>query len=95
MNFLDVSILLDVQNNSLKFRFYKKSTYIGRLINYHSNTPFHFKWNNFTNILKRWLYTSDPVFHEELILEFKDLMKKNYYDGKYLDFILECFSEEF
>ena len=59
-------------------------TYTGRLLNY-SNTPSHLKWNTFTNILKRCLDTFDPVFHDEFILKFKDLMKKNCYNGKYVD----------
>jgi len=88
LNFLDITILR-INDNKLLFRHYKKDMYTGRIINFHSNTPRHVKWNTACNILRRWLSFSDCSFHDDLILEFKILMASNCYNRGYVNLVVD------
>ena len=88
INFLDMTILRDA-NNQIKFKHYKKDTYTGRLINSYFNTPSHFKRNTAINILGKWLENSDSSFHNDLIIEFRSLLKKNCYNSSFAESVIK------
>lgn len=89
IDFLDISIQRDVRNNEFKFRHFKKLTYTGRIINFHSNNPMHFKRNTAVNILRKWMDVSDVSFHNDLISEFRIMMKKNCYSDLFVNSIVD------
>lgn len=61
INFLDVTIIKNELCN-FYFKHYRKPTHSGRIINYHSNQPRHFKVNTTKCILKNWLSLSPTLF---------------------------------
>ena len=75
LNFLNLTILRN-EDDTFSFRHYKKDTFSGRMINFYSNSPTHFNFNTYRNILSKWLSNLDSMFHEKLIHEFRQMMAR-------------------
>lgn len=87
INFLDITITRS-PNCNLNFKHYQKPTHTGRIINYHSNLPYHFKVNTATCLLRNRLELSDNIFHNELRSNFVDMLKLNDYPNHFINSIL-------
>ena len=87
INFLDITIFR-TRNYDLSYKHYKKPTYTGRIINFHSNLPFQVKVNTAKSLLQNWLRLSDISFHNNVTAEFIDLLSKNDYPPHFINLIL-------
>lgn len=89
-NFLDLTIFKN--NCNFKFKHYKKSTYTGRIINFFSNQPKHFKINTAKSLLRNWIKLSDFSFHKEIESEFRIILERNNYPTNFINSIINSYS---
>ena len=83
MNFLDITLIRNNDNNIL-FKHYKKPTYTGRIINFLSNQPYHYKFNTVVNLRNNWLKLSSPQFHNEILDQLTSILKINSYPSSFV-----------
>jgi len=62
LNFLDLSIIK--KGNSLIFDWFRKPTFSGRFLNYHSHHPFIHKRGTIYSLIDRVIQLSHPEFHQ-------------------------------
>jgi len=62
LNFLDLTIIK--QDNTLIFDWFRKSTFSGRFLNYHSHHPFTHKRGTMYSLIDRVFRLSHPLFHK-------------------------------
>jgi hypothetical protein len=91
INFLDVTIFKN-GNGTLSYKHYKKPSYTGRIINYYSNQPPHFKRNTARGLLRSWLSVSHEIFHEEVKKEFRKVLQNNHYPPNFIRLIMNSAS---
>ncbi|KYN11234.1 hypothetical protein ALC57_16619 [Trachymyrmex cornetzi] len=85
LNSLDTSII--IKDHFLIFDWYRKPTFSGRFLNFHSNHPIFQKEGIIFNLVDRALMLSDFDFHSKNITFIIDTLIKNDYPIK---FIFEC-----
>uniref|UniRef100_A0A8D8YCD0 Helix-turn-helix domain-containing protein n=1 Tax=Cacopsylla melanoneura TaxID=428564 RepID=A0A8D8YCD0_9HEMI len=76
--FLDLNVIRN-PDGSIDTCHYKKPTYSGRLLNFHSNQPYSYKINCAKNLISRTLNLSDSKYHKTLIPEIYSTLEENSY----------------
>jgi len=82
LNFLDLTIIK--QDNTLIFDWFRKPTFSGRFLNYHSHHPFTHKRGTMYGLIDRVIRLSHPRFHEN---NFDHIIKVLLDNGYPLDLI--------
>jgi len=83
LNFLDVSVIRT--NDKLITNWFRKSTFSGRYINFHSNHPQIYKLNAISNLVDRAILLSDKRFHEANLNIVKNILINNGYPVKLIN----------
>ena len=84
INFLDVTV--SVNNNRFNFDWYRKPTFSGRFLNFHSNHPLTQKKGTIFSLVDRAFSLSDVRFHTKNLTSIIDILLLNDYP---LDFIFD------
>ncbi|XP_018338460.1 PREDICTED: uncharacterized protein LOC108746286 [Trachymyrmex septentrionalis] len=84
INFLDVTVSVD--NNRFNFDWYRKPTFSGRFLNFHSNHPLTQKKGTIFSLVDRAFLLSDVKFHTKNLTSIIDILLLNDYP---LDFIFD------
>ena len=87
INFLDLTIFR--YHNNLIFRLYQKPTTTGRIIYYDFVQPYSVEFNTAVNLKNSYLSSSDPLFHNEILIQFSNLLCCNGYPSKFIDCVLQ------
>jgi len=83
LNFLDVSVTRI--DNMLITNWFKKSSFSGRYINFHSNHPQQYKLNAIANLVDRAILLSDKRFHDTNLNIVKNILINNGYPEKLIN----------
>lgn len=83
ISFLDVKVTR--VEEKLKTNWYRKPTYSGRLLHYHSNNPISQKKAIVYNLVDKAVLLSDPTYHSENINIIKEILKQNSYPIKFIN----------
>jgi len=83
LNFLDVSVIKI--NDKLITNWFRKSTFSGRYINFHSNHPLQYKLNSIANLVDRAILLSDRRFHDTNLNIVKSILINNGYPVKLIN----------
>lgn len=85
--FLDV--LLIHHNNKIKFNWYRKPTWSGRLVNFNSNNPISQKKAVVKNLVDRAIKVSDSEFHTQNLNLIEDILMYNDYPRWFFECIIK------
>ena len=83
INFLDIKIIKD-QDNNIITNWYQKKTFSGRILNYDSNHPTHQKIAMIYNLIDRALILSDKKFHKDNIRLVQNILIANNYPQHFI-----------
>ncbi|XP_071577054.1 uncharacterized protein [Temnothorax nylanderi] len=75
LNFLDTTVIRN--GNLLITNWYRKPTFSGRYINFHSNHPLKYKLNTITSLVDRAVLLSNEKFHDGNIKIIKEILNNN------------------
>ncbi|XP_045475250.1 uncharacterized protein LOC123681084 [Harmonia axyridis] len=84
--FLDV--LLIRRSNEMKYNWYRKPTFSGRVLNFNSKHTITQKINIVNNLKNRALKLSSPEFHQDNLNQKKSILQKNDYPTKIIEEII-------
>ncbi|XP_044754438.1 uncharacterized protein LOC123313564 [Coccinella septempunctata] len=90
--FLDV--LLIRHGNEIKYNWYRKPTFSGRVLNFNSKHTITQKINIINNLKNRALKLSSPEFHRDNLNQIKAILQKNDYPTKIIEKIIYRESRE-
>ncbi|XP_071055739.1 uncharacterized protein [Onthophagus taurus] len=79
INFLDMSIIIDNDNNIIRTKWYKKDKSSDRLLNYHSNHPKSQIINTMNNYIYRAIKLTYTPFLKEIKQKIYDILLNNFY----------------
>jgi len=77
-NFLNTTVIR-ADNGELLTNWYRKPTFSGRYINYHSSHPFIHKLNTIKNLVDHAVLLSDVQFHQTNLSTVKTILENNNY----------------
>jgi len=83
LNFLDVSVIR--MNGKLITNWFRKPTFSGRYINFHSNHPLQYKLNSITNLVDHAILLSNERFHDSNLTIVKNILINNGYPIKLIN----------
>ena len=75
--FLDVLIIRTGEN--IKTNWYQKPTYSGRILNFYSHHPLHYKINVINNLVDRGIILAHKNFHTENLKKIQNILSQNNY----------------
>lgn len=84
LNFLDLEITR-IDNNFAKTNWYKKPTFSGRYLNYHSHHPLSQKIGIVYSITDKCIKLSNPEFHSKNLKEAKNILINNDYPVQFIN----------
>lgn len=79
INFLDITLIRNINNNKITTNWYKKELTSDRMINFMSTHPFKMKRNIAVSFINRVFKLSDPSFRNSNISLIKSILTKNGY----------------
>ena len=88
INFLDITIIRE-PDNYITTNWFTKPTWIGRYINWNSNTPSQYKSNVVNNMLNRVLTFSNIKFRNSNLNKLKCALIKNDYTEKFVNKLIK------
>jgi len=84
INFLDVTIIID--SHIIVFDCYKKPTFSGRYVNFHSQHPLFQEKSNIYGLVDRILFLSHPNFHEKNLEKAINVLLDNCFPLPFISF---------
>lgn len=85
INFLDLTLLRDKKNNSLKTKWYTKPTWSGRYLNYNSQHPKNQKNSVVIGLIDRAITLTSPEHRPEILKKVKETLLNNNFPLKLIN----------
>lgn len=89
INFLDMTLIRQKNNENLKTKWYTKNTWSGRYLNYNSNHPTSQKNSVIIGLTDRALNLTSPEFRPEVLQKVKIILKNNNFPEKQVNKIIK------
>ena len=85
--FSDVLIIRNSEN--INTNWYQEPTYSGRILNFHSHHPLHYKVNLIINLVDRGIILAHKDFHTENIQKIRNILSQNNYLTTMINFAIK------
>lgn len=89
INFLDLTLIRNVNENNIKTKWYTKKTWSGRYLNYNSNHPNKQKRSVVIGLTDRAIALTSPEFRPEILKKVKQTLLNNHFPEKLITRIVK------